>query len=290
MTFYLFLGKLEAADLTLVGCCEWCDRKHSGQKKIVGGNPYTEELLQLEQCAPIVARPIAPQLAVIKTPLKVRAWEQALAQHPDGEFARFVLRGIAGGFRIGFNYQSFSCKPARGNMKSATESADVVEEYLFTEQAAGRVVGPLAPENVPFVQISPFGVIPKSEPGKWRLIVDLSSPEGKSVNDGICKELCSLSYVRVDDIVPVIQKLGQGTLLAKLDVQAAYRTVPVHPEDRHLLGMVWKGSIYVDTTLPFGLRSAPKIFNSVADWVMRARGVRNMAHYLDDYIIMGSPS
>ena len=292
MTFYLFLGKLEAADLTLVGCCEWCDRKHSGQKKIVGGNPYTEELLQLEQCAPIVARPIAPQLAVIKTPLKVRAWEQALAQHPDGEFARFVLRGIAGGFRIGFNYQSFSCKPARGNMKSATESADVVEEYLFTEQAAGRVVGPLAPENVPFVQISPFGVIPKSEPGKWRLIVDLSSPEGKSVNDGICKELCSLSYVRVDDIVPVIQKLGQGTLLAKLDVQAAYRTVPVHPEDRHLLGMVWKGSIYVDTTLPFGLRSAPKIFNSVADaleWVMRARGVRNVAHYLDDYILMGSP-
>ena len=177
-------------------------------------------------------------------------------------------------------------------MKSATESADVVEEYLFTEQAAGRVVGPLAPENVPFVQISPFGVIPKSEPGKWRLIVDLSSPEGKSVNDGICKELCSLSYVRVDDIVPVIQKLAQGTLLAKLDVQAAYRTVPVHPDDRHLLGMVWKGSIYVDTTLPFGLRSAPKIFNSVADaleWVMRARGVRNVAHYLDDYILMGSP-
>ena len=171
-------------------------------------------------------------------------------------------------------------------MKSATESTDVVEEYLFTEQAAGRVVGPLAPENVPFVQISPFGVIPKSEPGKWHLIVDLSSPEGKSVNDGICKELCSLSYVRVDDIVPVIQRLGQGTLLAKLDVQAAYRTVPVHPDDRHLLGMVWKGRIYIDTTLLFGLRFAPKIFNSVADaleWVMQARGVRNVAHYLDDY-------
>lgn len=84
-------------------------------------------------------------------------------------------------------------------------------------------------------------------------------------------KLCSLSYVRVDDIVPVIQRLGQGTLLAKLDVQAAYRTVPVHPDDRHLLGMVWKEGIYIDTTLPFGLRSAPKIFNSVADaleWVM----------------------
>ena len=110
------------------------------------------------------------------------------------------MQGITGGFRIGFNYRRFSCKPAHGNMKSATESADVMEKYLFTEQAAGRVVGALAPENVPFVQISPFGVIPKSEPGKWRLIVDLSSPEGKSVYDGICKELCSLSNVRVDDI------------------------------------------------------------------------------------------
>ena len=117
------------------------------------------------------------------------------------------------------------------------------------------MIGPLAPETVPFVQISPFGVIPKSEPGKWRLIVDLSPPEGASVNDGISKELCSLSYVRVDDIVPVIHRLGRGTLLAKLDIQTAYHMVPVHPDDGQLLGIVWKGCIYIDTALPFGLRS-----------------------------------
>ena len=74
----------------------------------------------------------------------MRAWERALVQHPDGEFVKFVLRGIAGGFRIGFNYQRFSCKPARSNMKSAAENSDVVEEYLFTKQLAGRVIGPLA--------------------------------------------------------------------------------------------------------------------------------------------------
>jgi len=149
----------------------------------------------------MVARPVVPQLVVIKTPLI--GLEPGSGQHPDGEFVRFVLRGIVGGFRIGFNYQRFSCKPARSNMKSAAENSEVVEEYLFTEQSAGRVIGPLAPETVPFVQISPFGVIPKSEPGKWRLIVDLLSPEGASMNDGISMELCSLSYVRVDDIVPV---------------------------------------------------------------------------------------
>ena len=96
---------------------------------MVGGNPYTEELLQLEQCAPMVARPVAPQLAVIKTPFRVRAWERALVQHPDGEFVKFVLRGIAGGFRIGFNYQRFSCKPARSNMKSCVKLHQALSRF-----------------------------------------------------------------------------------------------------------------------------------------------------------------
>jgi hypothetical protein len=34
---------------------------------------------------------------------------------------------------------------------------------------------------------------------------------------------------------------------------------------RHLFGMFWQGGYYVDLALPFGLRSAPGIFNSVAD-------------------------
>ena len=68
--------------------------------------------------------------------------------------------------------------------------------------------------------------------------------------------LCSLSY-RI--------RGRSGALLAKLDVQSAYRNVPVHPEDQPLLGMEWRGDVFVDAALPFGLRSAPKIFNAVAD-------------------------
>ena len=58
---------------------------------------------------------------------------------------------------------------------------------------------------------------------------------------------------------------GYGAQLAKLDMESAYRQVPVHTDDRFLLGMKWKGNLYVDTALPFGLRYAPKIFNAVAD-------------------------
>ena len=31
--------------------------------------------------------------------------------------------------------------------------------------------------------------------------------------------------------------LGPGTLMAKIDIASAYRIIPVHPQDRYLLGM-----------------------------------------------------
>ena len=48
-------------------------------------------------------------------------------------------------------------------------------------------------------------------------------------------------YVLVDDVVSSILLMGCGTLMAKMDIKEAYRMVPVHPEDRLLLGMKWKG-------------------------------------------------
>ena len=62
--------------------------------------------------------------------------------------------------------------------------------------------------------------------------------------------------------------------LAKINIKNACRIVPVHPEDNLLLGMVWDGGLYVDVVLPFGLRSAPKVFTALADaleWVIKKR-------------------
>ena len=115
------------------------------------------------------------------------------------------------------------------------------------------------------VQVNRMGAVPKSTPGKYRLIVDLSYPEGQSVNSRISEALCSLSYVSVEGAAQIMLRLGRGALLAKVDIRNAYRNIPVHPDDRWLLGLSWKGDIFIDTVLPFGLRSAPKIFNSVAD-------------------------
>ena len=66
--------------------------------------------------------------------------------------------------------------------------------------------------------------------------------------------------------------------------------VPVHPQDRLLLGMEWEEYVYVDKAVPFGLRSAPIIFTAVADvlqWIMQKNGVFYVDHYIDDFITAG---
>ena len=89
--------------------------------------------------------------------------------------------------------------------------------------------------------VSRFGVIPKNhQPNKWWLIFYFSHPKGYSVNDGIPKELCSMSYITTDDAVCKIEQLGPGSLLAKIDIKSAFRLIPV---DRHLLAMLWRGSL-----------------------------------------------
>ena len=95
--------------------------------------------------------------------------------------------------------------------------------------------------------------------------MDLCSPEGYSMNHAISKEDCSFHYASVDWAVARITQLGSGTLLAKMDIQRAYRNIPVAPADRHLLGFLWEGMVYIDKVLLFGLHSAPLIFSAIAD-------------------------
>jgi len=81
-------------------------------------------------------------------------------------------------------------------------------------------------------------------------------------------------------------------MLAKIDIKSAFRLLPVHPADRHLLGVRWRDGVYLDHCVPFGLRSAPKLFNVLADllaWIMEYSDVSYLIHYLDDYLTMGSP-
>ena len=89
----------------------------------------------------------------------------------------------------------------------------VISEYLVREVSLNRMIKLTSGIWPSGTHISPVGVISKkNKPGKWRLIVDLSSPSGHSINDGISPERSSLSYTSVDHLTSMILLEGQDLL------------------------------------------------------------------------------
>ena len=112
----------------------------------------------------------------------------------------YVLSGLREGFCIGFQSSMVNLKSASSDMHSSFPF--VIDSYLQSEVSSGRVAGPFSAPPFPSLHISRFGVIPKNnQPGKWRLILDLSSPVGHSVNDGIPKPPFTVQYVSVDAVI-----------------------------------------------------------------------------------------
>lgn len=180
---------------------------------------YTEDLWALHnQPHQTTARPRqAPSLPPHHGPLPLdpHIWEVALRQHPDRLFVEYILRGLELGFHIGFD-ATHSLQAASRNMVSAYATPQVVATYLQAECTLGRMLGPL--QRLPAgLMISKFGVIPKEhQVDKWRLILDLSSPEGASVNDGISVDLSSVKYPHFDLAAKLIMEAGVGASHPKL--------------------------------------------------------------------------
>ena len=152
------------------------------------------------------------------SPLVLSKFRAELVNHPDRPAVAYVLSGVQFGFHVGFAGPPGSLKSASSNMRSSFVHPSVIDHYLKTEVSLGRVAGPFPSPLLPNLHISRFGIIPKTnQPGKWRLILDLSVLAGHSVNDGIPKPSFSIQYVTVDAFIDGIMARGRSTLMAKFD-------------------------------------------------------------------------
>ncbi len=141
---------------------------------------YTADLLALENINPQHNRDSSPSRVYGFLPED--AWNRYLLSHPDRAFAGYLRRGIRYGFRIGFSPAS-NIKHITRNHQSVADNPTTVRSYIAKEVEGNKLTA--APPRCG-VHTSPIGIIPKPhQPGKFRLIVDLSAPSGYSVNDGI---------------------------------------------------------------------------------------------------------
>ena len=110
------------------------------------------------------------------------------------------------------------------------------------------------------------------------------------MNDFIDKSERTVSYATIDDAICIIKRLGKGCAMSKTDIKSAFRIIPVHPLDYHILGMHWEGNYYYDKALPMGCSGSCKIFETFStslEWIAKNKlGIPHIIHILDDFLII----
>ena len=222
-------------------------------------------------------------LLTASTCVNVPRFQSLLAGYPS-TLSDFLISGFSSGFRLGFLGQ-ISTGREKNNL-SAGKNIEAVSKAILKELNRGHSVGPFSSPPFQNFHCSPLGAVPKKD-GSTRIILDLSSPSGSSVNEGIPSEFFSVKYSSFDDAVSMVREVGRGCFMAKIDIKHAFRIVPVHPNDWPLLGYKWLGRYFFDVRLPFASRSSPFIFNAFADslaWILIHKfGITSLMHYLDDF-------
>lgn len=155
------------------------------------------------------------------------------------------MDGFTYGFKLEFDddasFWTDKNMPPPDNHNSALRNSDIVSAKLQKELDAERLLGPF--DTPPFEEymVSPLATTPKKTPGEYRVIHNLSYPEGSSVNDGIDIDKGHVQYQSLDDAIDSLARLGPQTVLSKFDIEHAYKVVPIHPSDVPKVGMFWGG-------------------------------------------------
>ena len=226
----------------------------------------------------------------VQSTLKPDRWQSLLKHYPDPEFPNIIAGISRYGARVG--YEGPIIRIHGHNHPSVLRIPTEISQNIATEVAATRVHQIYTLPQ--FYYISPLGAVEKRLNGMfsgWRRIHNLSFPYGKSVNDSIREQYGSLMYQTFDDAIHLVQKHGRRCKLRKRDLKDAFRKIPISPLDYWLFLFEWEGKLYVDIFLPFGLRTAPFLFNMFAEglhWILESFG-RDLVHYLDDFLLFNDP-
>ncbi|CAG2228810.1 unnamed protein product [Mytilus edulis] len=224
----------------------------------------------------------------VKSGINVDFFRENLIDYDDEIICEFLQFGAPIGYQ-GEMLNEGSSKVK--NHKGATDFHDEILAYLLKEATYGAIIGPF--DKNPFschFKISPLNSVYKKDSVERRVILDLSFPPGRSVNDFISKDVylgerVQLSYPKVDDLVGIIKDKGGKCLVFKKDLKRAYRQIPIDPGDLHLVGFQWDNKLFADRVLPMGLRSSALICQRITTAVsfMFYKMGYMVINYLDDF-------
>ena len=138
--------------------------------------------------------------------------------------------------------------------------------------------------------VSPIGAVPKprSVPLKIRIIKHLSHGGQYSINERIPDVEGRVPYFGPEVIAKAILDAGPDGAMTVADALAAFRQLEVWPSDLRMLITKVEETLYADTRVGFGSKSAPNRWHRLAravDFVMQALGIK-MLRKTDDFLII----
>ena len=237
-----------------------------GPLKLYDGDPgfsnnipdiITAHLLIRNSCRPNY---LGCRIPVVSN-LKYHIWSQYLEHYWDKQLPDLLKFG----FPLDFDRTSL-LHSTEENHKSALVNASHVDKYISEELQHGAILGPFDTKPIN-LHTSPLMVRDKQDSDSKRTIMDLSWPEGHSVNYGVSKDVYLgtqfvLKYPSIDSTTSSLRKLGPAAMIYKIDISRAFRQIKVDPGDIDLLGLKLIISIF-------------SIFRSLLDTEMEARSFRD---------------
>jgi len=198
-----------------------------------------------------------------------------------------VLEYIRSGADIGCEGEARL--PSRStNAPSAYEYGPHVTDAVAEWIHKGYAFGPVTAQQVP-AHAKVSGIMVKLKPnGSVRVILNLSAPKGRSVNDGINKDRFPAKMSSTAAWLRVLDQAGRRCLMTKTDWAAAYKHICVRQQDTDLQWFGWAGMFFKELCLIFGSASSAGIFDDAAklvlDLVCRQAGFPKhmVCQHLDD--------
>lgn len=214
-----------------------------------------------------------------------------MSYFPNQAEAAKTINGLIYGEPVGYSGPRF--QHCAKNPKWSPQSEEEIAKTIFKRVVVeGSCIGPFNVIATAYFRASPLFTVPKDK-SKLRVIHNLSSPQGRSINTFIDKRFFNMMCVRIESAIAAVLRVGKGALMFKRDWHQAYRNIHIWPGDFELCGFEFRRQYFMDTRLAFGLSSSAYIFcrySDQAEWIfVNLYDLPYTAHYFDDHFFACFP-
>jgi hypothetical protein len=154
-----------------------------------------------------------------------------------------------------------------GNCPSAIEYGKDVTDCVATWVKSGFAAGPFKTPPLKNFRCNSLMAVPQDN--KVRPVLNVSSPKGRSMNDNI--DLTKLETVRMTSAKAFgysICEAGEGAIMSKFDIVAAYKQMPAKLEDYRLQGFRWLNRFFIETKQIFGAITSVANFDQLGRTIL----------------------